>query len=97
MHTFSYACPNCGNEIECDVEPEVPPRPCSDHDHPSFSDPGSIGSADAPDTCDQCGEPVDRKAVYEAGMQDIQDEYEAAMERDAEARMDFERERKWRD
>lgn len=86
---------------ECDVllgediefEPDVPPKPCMNPDHPAYSDPGSIGYCEGyPETCPNCGEKVDPDWAYDAAREAFYDMVEEAMERAAEAKYD-----EWKD
>jgi len=67
---YTYEC-ECGHEIVCDFTPARPAPPCSDHDHPSFSDSGDAAELDIPEECPKCHAPIDEdKALEDAQNKD---------------------------
>jgi hypothetical protein len=98
--TFSFAatCRECGQDIgDVEWEPDCPPVPCSDHDHPAFSDPGSGGSVDDyPENCPHCGWVVDADWLWEQGSDAAARDSEGAAEDTAERRADERGWDKWR-
>lgn len=70
MRQFELRCPECdaslGDPSGLYYEPGNPPKACSDHDHPAFSDPGSAGYLEGyAEVCRSCGEIIDPDWAFE--------------------------------
>lgn len=64
---YTYKCPHCSNELECEFTPSRPAPACSNHDSPAFSDPGDGAELDIPEECPECEEAIDlNKALEDA-------------------------------
>jgi len=83
---FELRCPDCDASLadpaDLYYEPDQDPVPCSNHDHPAFSDPGSAGCLEGcPDTCPSCDEPIDPDWAYERAREWYDNEaYDAAID-----------------